>query len=633
MPQSSQVVFVNMPFAHLDGPALGISMLQSMLAREGCHADIVYLNLIFARIVGKEIYSDLFKYKATNPDPTDHIPFEALAGEWAFSQNYYRDDATAGEGYLEMLKQAPWKLSQRSIDAVLRIKAEVPAFLEECYAAVNWDRYDVVGFTSTFEQTMPSLYLARALKDKYPQLKIIFGGANCEGEMGVELLRQFEFIDCVCLGEGEPVIGKIVDAVTNGRSLKGVANVAYRDVAGVVITGPRGQGTFDLASAPFPNFDDYFEQLELSSLSGEVRPWIHMEASRGCWWGMKQHCTFCGLNGLNMSFRSKPPAQVLNEMMHHSTKHKVADFAFVDNILDMSYFHSLLPALARASRRFHVWFEVKSNLNRDQVKQLSEAGLSELQPGIESFSTKILTQMKKGVTGIQNVAFLKWAAQFGVRAWWNILYGFPNEDEREYLLQLETFKKIVHLQRPTTICQIRLDRFSPNLTQADEMGLLNVRPLQPYGFVFPFSNEVLSRLCYYFDFDYADGRNPHSYTKPLRRFWQEWLQHPSPGELNLSALPDGGALIRDTRFTTRRSRFRLDAVQHFIYQCGDGPTTILKTMRQLRERFPDRSFDETRVRSFFAYMEAASLMLRERNQFLSLAVPVNGDPIGNSRNV
>jgi ribosomal peptide maturation radical SAM protein 1 len=506
---------------------------------------------------------------------------------------------------------------------VLEIKDRIPLFIEECFTRVNWDRYDVVGFTSTFEQTMPSLYLARALKERYPRLKIILGGANCEGEMGVELLRQYDFVDCVCLGEGEPVILPIVDGLSEGRSLEGVANVAYRDAAGAVITGPRPQTTFDLAQAPFPNFDHYFAQLESSRLPWEIRPWIHMEASRGCWWGMKQHCTFCGLNGLNMAFRNKPAAQVLSEIMYHSSKYRVTDFAFVDNILDMSYFESLLPELTRAPARFRIWFEVKANLNRDHIKQLSEAGLSDVQPGIESFSTRILSQMKKGVTGIQNVAFLKWAKQFGVRAWWNILYGFPDEDEREYLLQLETFRKIVHLQQPSTICQIRLDRFSPNLIRANELGLRNVRPLRPYSFVFPFSDEVLSRLCYFYDFDYADDRDPHSYASPLRRFWLDWLHHPDPGQLKIVTLPDGGALIHDTRFTRKRARFRLDPIQHFIYQCCDGPTTFQKTIQQLQEKFPNRSFDEDRVRGFFDFMESTCLMLKEGRRFLSLAVPVN----------
>ena len=64
-------------------------------------------------------------------------------------------------------------------------------------------------------------------------------------------------------------------------------------------------------------------------------------------------------------------------------------------------------------------------MRKDQIALLGAAGIREVQPGIESFDTHTLKLMKKGVTGMQNVAFLKWAQQFGVAAYWNILYGFP----------------------------------------------------------------------------------------------------------------------------------------------------------------------------------------------------------------
>lgn len=625
MRRSPQIAFVNMPFADLDCPALGISILQSVLEHEGYQVDIHYLNLVFAQTIGKEIYRDYFKYDAQRPESRDHIPFEAMAGEWVFSQNFYGPDAPSAEGFLEMLRQAPWKLSQRAIGALVNLKLAVPRFLEECLSRVQWEDYRVVGFTSTFQQTMPSLYLARALKHKYPRLKIVFGGANCDGEMGVELLRQYDFIDCVCTGEGEPAIRQVVQSLIRGVWSDNLANVAYRDVDGSIVVGRSAQSGFAFAEAPVPNFDHYFEQLAASKLPWEIRPWIHMEASRGCWWGMKQHCTFCGLNGTNMSFRSKKPDRVYNEMMHHSAKYQVRDFAFVDNILDMSYFDSLLPALSRLPEKFRVWFEVKSNLRRDQIKQLSDAGLTDVQPGIESFSSKVLAEMKKGVTAIQNVAFLKWARQFGVRAWWNILYGFPNEEKEEYMVQLETMKRVVHLQRPSTICQIRLDRFSPNYNHAARLGLVNVRPARPYTFVFPFANDVLSRLCYYFDFDYQDGRVPEAYTQPLRRFWLEWVHHSDPGQLTITTLPDRGALIKDTRFTRKHSSFRLSPEQYFIYKCCDNPTPIKKLLVQLKEKFPERSFSASSVSTFLEYMDRNYLILTERDLFLSLAVAENSE--------
>jgi len=46
-------------------------------------------------------------------------------------------------------------------------------------------------------------------------------------------------------------------------------------------------------------------------------------------------------------------------------------------------------------------------------------------------------------------------------------------------------------------------------------------------------------------------------------------------------------------------------------------------MRQLKEKFTDRTFEEALVRSFFEYMETSYLILKEDDRFLSLAVPVN----------
>ena len=79
----------------------------------------------------------------------------------------------------------------------------VPYFLDHCLATVPWSDYRVVGFTSTFEQNIASLALAKRIKQNYPKISIVFGGANWEAEMGHELHRKFPFVDYVCSGEAE----------------------------------------------------------------------------------------------------------------------------------------------------------------------------------------------------------------------------------------------------------------------------------------------------------------------------------------------------------------------------------------------------------------------------------------------
>ena len=49
---TARVLFICMPFAGIDRPALGISLLKAALARVGIECDIEYFNLLFAEIIG-----------------------------------------------------------------------------------------------------------------------------------------------------------------------------------------------------------------------------------------------------------------------------------------------------------------------------------------------------------------------------------------------------------------------------------------------------------------------------------------------------------------------------------------------------------------------------------------------------
>ncbi len=103
----------------------------------------------------------------------------------------------------------------------------------------------------------------------------------------------------------------------------------------------------DLDSLPTPSFDDYFATLAASPLRSRVRPGLPLETSRGCWWGAVHQCTFCGLNGTSLGYRAKSPGRVLAELDDLAGRYQLSDFEAVDNILDMGYYKSLLPALAQ----------------------------------------------------------------------------------------------------------------------------------------------------------------------------------------------------------------------------------------------------------------------------------------------
>ena len=169
---------------------------ESVPAREPAFAcEIRYLNFDFAGLLGVHDYVWV----------THQIPYTAFAGDWCFTEQLHGPQPSRDQAYVDQVLRGDWRLSDTDVRRVLRVRSLAGLFLDHCMASIDWSRYDVVGFTSTFEQNIASLALAKRIKRMHPSLRIVFGGANWEGEMGVELHRQFPFVDFVCSGESEVV--------------------------------------------------------------------------------------------------------------------------------------------------------------------------------------------------------------------------------------------------------------------------------------------------------------------------------------------------------------------------------------------------------------------------------------------
>ena len=123
-----------------------------------------------------------------------------------------------------------------------------------------------------------------------------------------------------------------------------------------------------------------------------------------------------------------------------------------------------------------LFYEVKANLKKAQVRLLRDAGVRVIQPGIESFSNDVLARMRKGVRGLQNIQLLKWCKEFGITPQWNLLWGFPHEPPEEYARMAALLPLLTHLTPPQTASAIRIDRFSPNFDRAEALGFADVQP-------------------------------------------------------------------------------------------------------------------------------------------------------------
>jgi ribosomal peptide maturation radical SAM protein 1 len=606
------VLLLSMPYGALERPALGISLLKPLLARAGVECDVRYLNFPLAELLG---YGEYQWMQA-------ELPYTAFAGDWTFTTDLHGPSSARDEGFVREVLRGQWRLDSGSIDRILQVRALVGHFLDHCMAAVDWSRYGLVGFTSTFEQNLASLALARRIKERHPEVGIVFGGANWEGEMGCELHRRFPFVDYACSGEAELSFPALVERVLGGggeAGLEGVPGIVFRRGGESVFTGAPPL-TRDLDALPIPDFGDYFAALRESSAGSSISPMLLVETSRGCWWGAKAHCTFCGLNGSGMSFRSKSGRRAVEEIEHLADRWQGDTIEAVDNIFDMGYFESVLPVLAGRTRRLNLFYEIKANLTREQVRLLAQAGVYRIQPGLESLSDHILKLMRKGTTALRNVQLLKWCREMGIHVDWNLLYGFPGETAEDYAASLELLRSIRHLQPAGACGPVRLDRFSPYFTDPEAFGLVDVRPMVSYRYLYPFDEASLRRIAYYFDYGYRPEVDPRGAAAEVVRYVKEWRDNPEQGTLWAVPSADGGLVIHDSRSDAPRAQVALSPPEAAAYRYCDELRSGKSVARFLRGCFPEAGFPDDGILAFLDSLVANRLMVTDGTHYLGLAL-------------
>jgi ribosomal peptide maturation radical SAM protein 1 len=608
-----------MPFIAHFRPSIQLGLLKAIASSHGFPVETFHLNLDFARQVGPEPYEGICNYGRN-----------LGLGEWLFSVAAFGEEAPDhGRRLLEhCLEQYPTYTNRllaalnQSEEYLFALRDRgVPEYLDRMMETVPWDRFEVVGFTATFQQNAASFALAARIKREFPSVKVLFGGANFEGEMGVELVRSIPCIDYAVIGEGDTAFPEFLIALQEGRDPAEVAGVACRRNG--VVSEPRNRPLFrQLDNLPFPDYDEYFERAERLGL---VPAWqrrrkveVPFESARGCWWGQKHHCTFCGLNGKGIAFRGKSPERVLEELGQAAKRYRTSRFSAVDNILDMSYLKTFLPRLVEEGAGYDLFYELKANLTREQIALLKDAGVRCVQPGIESLNSHVLDLMGKGTTGIRNVNTLRWARYYGIDVVWNILYGFPGERAEDYRQQEEIIRRIPHLEPPNAFGRILLERFSPMFSDRASYPVRYMRPQASYGYVYP-EHVDLEQVAYTFDYEFEEGLPASEFreTERLVEAWKAaWRAGRKPSLTYQFA--EGGVLqIEDLRDPSEPVAFEVSEPLASVYAAlSDRPNTATRVKEGLNLPLPTDEL-EAALDEFCAQ----GLMMREGRSFLSLALP------------
>jgi magnesium-protoporphyrin IX monomethyl ester (oxidative) cyclase len=554
-----KIALVNMPLANLSMPSLALTQLQSVIRTRfgpAVECGIHYLHHDFAHFVGLPAYDELMSFA--------HHP--TGLGDWFFRAAAFPEVPDNAAEYFQRYYPQHTPRNEALRELVLEKRRGLVEHFEAMIDRYELDRADLVGFTSMFSQNVACLAMARLIKARNPNAVVVFGGANCEAPMGRELIDHTPVVDFVfsgpslrsfpelvrCLMAGDAEGCQRIDGVftrdnrVEDAGCHGGAGAAAGEIPAVRAFGEENDVN-ELVEFDYEPFLDRYEAY----FPERDKPVLLFETSRGCWWGERAHCTFCGLNGSTINYRSMRPEnafRVLNGLFQHSSR--VRELQSVDNILPKSYLTDVLPFVDTPENVF-MFYEVKADLDEDDFRVLARSRVLRIQPGIEALNTSTLKLMRKGTSVFQNLQFLVNARRYGIEPAWNLLIGFPGEGIEVYEKYLRELSMLTHFFPPSGVFPVRFDRFSPYYEEADAYGL-ELEPLDWYALTYPFPDEALANLAYYFsDLNYTApyAMNAARMVGKLREkvdAWKALWAAGTPPELRV-AVVDGVARVHDSR--------------------------------------------------------------------------------------
>lgn len=602
------VALVSMPTLSARFPSFQLGLLKPTLEREGIPVQAFSLFMYFGTFVGWRINETL----------SDVYP--SMIGEWLWTKAAFGDFAR-NEDYFELYRdnlEGICRQARCSIADLQHIREEVaPAFIEFCVDSIDWSRFGLIGFSVVFQQMLASIALADALKRRYPGIPIIMGGAGFEDDIAEEVIKGCPQVDYIHCGDADETLPQIIRRLYRSESMEGMPGLMRRDNGRIAFAG-HAPNLSDMNKTPVPDFDEYFYARKESGYeqydeSQEVM--LPIETARGCWWGVKNHCTFCGLNRAGMEFRSKRVEGVIEQLDVLSRRYGILNFNAIDNIIAPEYIDALFSQLADANTDIRIHYEVRPSLTRAQLKQMRKGGLFSIQPGVESFSTHILKLMRKHTTGVRNLELIKWCTYYGINNLYNVLLRFPGETAEDYQAQCEVISKIHHWQAPWAIAKARADRGSPMYSDPESQSVTQLIPSPCYDYLFPKDRFNLQRVSYYFEHEMDNTLEDAQYDEIFEAvdLWQQrWRQGPRPYLRYRKAWAT--ISIEDGRNCSPRVTTFSDLYAMLYEYCADA-----RSRKEIAARFDDApwvdaALEEFVDREFMIYLDA---------RYLSLALPEN----------
>jgi radical SAM superfamily enzyme YgiQ (UPF0313 family) len=277
-------------------------------------------------------------------------------------------------------------------------------------------------FLSGINQDLSSLIdVAGYLRQNHPGVPLFLGGPIAWSFDQAGQLDQLATFDHICIGDGELLVGQILDALESGTRLPHVIKEVRR---------------FDLSQAR--PMDAALVRASFSSYYGAV-----IEVSRGC----PFLCEFCDIRVMpdNNQSHNRSVEVIVAELdlyrqlgirnIQLACDNFIGDYEWanrlVDAIIEYNECHGFAPS-------FYTWLTINVANHEELLRKMRVAGFDNLFIGVESFEGNTLLETAK----LQNTKFdlidsIKKIQSFGFVIVAGLIFGFDSDTDKSFETTLE----------------------------------------------------------------------------------------------------------------------------------------------------------------------------------------------------
>jgi anaerobic magnesium-protoporphyrin IX monomethyl ester cyclase len=293
---------------------------------------------------------------------------------------------------------------------------------------------------------------ARLVKKRRPELPVIFGGWH-PSLLPDQTLRE-PFVDVVVMNQGELTLMEIVQRLENGTDLSGVAGCSYKEHERVRHNPDRP--VTRISSLPMPayqlvDFDAY------EKVCGDRK--LPYASSVGCPYA----CNYCTDTVFyNRRFNALSSTRVVEEVAGLAARYDLREIALLDSnfLVDTRRAVEIARGFIEADSTFRWTFQASTDLlcrlSDEEVCLLGRSGVTHIGFGVESGSEAVLLKMNKRHEHVRDMIETARKCQIaGIRATFNLIFGFPGETDADRRETLKTMGEIAAGYSNVT--------FSPNI--------------------------------------------------------------------------------------------------------------------------------------------------------------------------